>query len=251
MLYPYHSPRTKAAFRRKDSRAANTDGIAADERHGRKRLAASDGVCVILHRPRFILTQILIENKDKKHLRPLTLFRRLKITVRVHMYQGIPPVFPPVQASIPYRKFRYARYSPPYPTENLGIRRKNTESSVGVPVRPPYPTENLGTLGIDLHTLPKISVRSVQPSYPTEHLGIRRENTEISVGVSVQPPYLTENLGTLGTALHTLPKISVRSVQPSIPYRAYPYRTEHTLGTFFSVGRATSTYSDNTVQYQW
>ena len=157
------------------------------------------------------------------------------------MYQGIPPVFPPVhtlpsvsvrsvQASIPYRKFRYARYSPPYPTENLGIRRKNTESSVGVPVRPPYPTENLGTLGIDLHTLPKISVRSVQPSYPTEHLGIRRENTEISVGVSVQPPYLTENLGTLGTALHTLPKISVRSVQPSIPYRAYPYRTEHTLG---------------------
>ena len=156
------------------------------------------------------------------------------------MYQGIPPVFPPVhtlpsvsvrsvQASIPYRKFRYARYSPPYPTENLGIRRKNTESSVGVPVRPPYPTENLGTLGIDLHTLPKISVRSVQPSYPTEHLGIRRENTEISVGVSVQPPYLTENLGTLGTALHNLPKISVRSVQPSIPYRAYPYRTEHTL----------------------
>ena len=162
------------------------------------------------------------------------------------MYQGIPPVFPPVhtlpsvsvrsvQASIPYRKFRYARYSPPYPTENLGIHRKsryskkNTESSVGVPVRPPYPTENLGTLGIDLHTLPKISVRSVQPSYPTEHLGIRRENTEISVGVSVQPPYLTENLGTLGTALHTLPKISVRSVQPSIPYRAYPYRTEHTL----------------------
>ena len=160
------------------------------------------------------------------------------------MYQGIPPVFPPVhtlpsvsvrsvQASIPYR---YARYSPPYPTENLGIRRKNTESSVGVPVRPPYPTENLGTLGIDLHTLPKISVRSVQPSYPTEHLGIRRENTEISVGVSVQPPYLTENLGTLGTALHTLPKISVRSVQPSIPYRAYPYRTEHTLYFFLQVG---------------
>ena len=123
-----------------------------------------------------------------------------------------------VQPSIPYRKSRYSK--------------KNTESSVGVPVRPPYPTENLGTLGIDLHTLPKISVRSVQPSYPTEHLGIRRENTEISVGVSVQPPYLTENLGTLGTALHTLPKISVRSVQPSIPYRAYPYRTEHTLAKF-------------------
>ena len=121
--------------------------------------------------------------------------------VRYGTYRGIPPVFPPVytlpsvsvrsvQASIPYRKFRYARYSPPYPTENLGIRRKNTESSVGVPVRPPYPTENLGTLGIDLHTLPNISVRSVQPSYPTENLGIRRENTESSVGVSVQPiPY--------------------------------------------------------------
>ena len=137
---------------------SNTDGIAADERHGRKRLAASDGVCVILHRPRFILTQILIENKDKKHLRPLTLFRRLKITVRVHMYQGIPPVFPPVhtlpsvsvrsvQASIPYRKFRYARYSPPYPTENLGIRRKIPR------VRKGY--------RYDPHTLPKISVRSV------------------------------------------------------------------------------------------
>ena len=55
--------------------------------------------------------------------------------VRYGTYRGIPPVFPPVytlpsvsvrsvQASIPYRKFRYARYSPPYPTENLGIRRK-------------------------------------------------------------------------------------------------------------------------------
>ena len=134
--------------------------------------------------------------------------------VRYGTYRGIPPVFPPVytlpsvsvrsvQASIPYRKFRYARYSPPYPTENLGIRRKNTESSVGVPVRPPYPTENLGTLGIDLHTLPKISVRSVQPSYPTENLGIRRENTESSVGVSVQP--------------HTLPKEIQIAVQCAVP----------------------------------
>ena len=61
---------------------------------------------------------------------------------------------------------------------------------------------------------------------------VPRYTTGISAGI-----YPTERFGTLGTGFHTIPKISVRSVQPSIPYR----KSRYSKKKYREFGRGTGT----------
>ena len=92
---------------------------------------------------------------------------------------------------IPYRKSRYARYRPSYPTENLG-----TLGTALIPYRTSrYSTRKYRNFGRGIGTTPIPYRKSWYSRY--------------------SPPYPTENFGTLGTALHTLPSVPV-------PYRTHP-----------------------------
>ena len=61
---------------------------------------------------------------------------------------------------------------------------------------------------------------------------VPRYTAGISAGI-----YPTERFGTLGTGFHTIPKISVRSVQPSIPYR----KSRYSKKKYREFGRGTGT----------
>jgi len=118
----------------------------------------------------------------------------------------------PVWRSIPYREFRYVRY---------GVLNR---------------TENFGTFGLEFYTLPKTSVRSARCPYPYRRY---RYDTPYRYREARYVRYDahtgTENFGTFGTMSIPLPRISVRSVPCPYRYRAYPYRTEHTLGIWVLV----------------
>ena len=78
------------------------------------------------------------------------------------------------------------------------------------------------TINSLVHKIPRVcSVRYV-PRY----------TAGISAGI-----YPTERFGTLGTGFHTIPKISVRSVQPSIPYR----KSRYSKKKYREFGRGTGT----------
>ena len=97
----------------------------------------------------------------------------------------------------------------------------------------PYHTEKLVTFGTVSIPVPRSSVRSVRNSYryrwcrydnPYRYREVRYVRYDVRTG--------TEKFGTFGTMSIPVPRSSVRSVRCPYRYRAYPYLTEHNLGSF-------------------